>query len=347
MANAKISNDEDREMTFTESGKLVRAGGKKQFALNTIECMLNITDLCNFKCSYCCNRNWRAGRTLDRDVLEQFLCDIGERRASFYLLYILGGEPFLYRDIDRLLFSVDKYIPNPKQIVFVTNGSLLHKNISLLKKYTSIIDIKYLVSLHIEQIELDTYLENLDNIHQKNNIQCKLLLSPGQLDVAKKLHNRLKDIGIYMFAAPVFDRNLHAPEYDAAELDFLRSFSESADTLLFHEYEDIHGVRHMEEYKKIDKNFSPEKFSYKGMFCAAGMNTLRLGPDGVVVPCFGFMRHGVKFDLKQRRLRDIPELNAPCICPDGRCNCELFLQTPKWREAADAPAWLLREGAQA
>ncbi len=103
----------------------------------------------------------------------------------------------------------------------------------------------------------------------------------------------------------------------------------------------------MEEYKKIDKNFSPEKFSYKGMFCAAGMNTLRLGPDGVVVPCFGFMRHGVKFDLKQRRLRDIPELNAPCICPDGRCNCELFLQTPKWREAADAPAWLLREGAQA
>ncbi|WP_304737028.1 hypothetical protein, partial [uncultured Desulfovibrio sp.] len=71
-------------------------------------------------------------------------------------------------------------------------------------------------------------------------------------------------------------------------------------------------------------------------------------PDGVVVPCFGFMRRGMKFDLKQRRLRDTPELQSPCICPDDRCGfCEGYLQTPKWRDAADAPGWLLQKGTRA
>ncbi|WP_300882094.1 radical SAM protein [uncultured Desulfovibrio sp.] len=327
--------------------RLVRAGTMQQFAQDTIACTLNLTDLCNFTCSYCINRHSRTNRVLDINILEHFLQDLGERKASCYAFGISGGEPLLYQHMDSLLFYIDKYIPNQKHVTIATNGSLLHKHISSHKEYVCNTTIKYMISIHIEQIEIDTYVNNLLKIKERDNIACKILLYPGKLFIAKKLYNIFKSIGIDMCIQTVYMKS-HALEYSDDELEFLRSFSSFADTICSHEYEDSRGTRRVEEYCRSDISFSPEKFSYKGMFCAAGMNTLRLGPDGVVVPCFGFMRRGMKFDLKQRRLRDTPELQSPCICPDDRCGfCEGYLQTPKWRDAADAPGWLLQKGTRA
>ncbi len=325
--------------------KIVRAGGIDYFSNNIIECIINPTDICNFKCSYCCNRKSRTNRTLDVTILEGFVQDLGERNASSYIFYVTGGEPLLYKHLHELVLFINRYIPNKKRIDIITNGSILHKNIEYYKKYNDI-EINYCISLHIEQIEVETYVHNLLTIKDLSCIKCKILLYPGKLDVAKRLCNIFKNIGIKVHISAVFDEYSNALEYNNDEIKFLESFSSSTEVLFFHEFENIYGIRRNKNYNRIDKRFSPEKFSYKGMLCAATMNTFRLGPDGIVVPCFGFMRHGIRFDLKERRLRDIPELRFPCICPDDRCNCELFLQTPKWRDAVDAPAWFFQEGAQ-
>lgn len=71
--------------------RLILAGNAKNFARDMVEVIINPTDICNFKCSYCCNYWSRTDRNLDVDILELCIQDLGERNASSYVFNITGG----------------------------------------------------------------------------------------------------------------------------------------------------------------------------------------------------------------------------------------------------------------
>ena len=320
------------------NNNIIRSGYKHFFLKNTMVVNINVQDQCNFRCSYCINsasKN-KMKRRLDKDCLDRFIDDLDSRNHSEYIFRVAGGEPLLYPHIEFLVDKIDKSISSKKRICFATNGSLLHKNGDLLYLNASNTTLRFLISVHLEQIDIDTYIRNIIDFGHHEDIRCKILFTPGTLNETRKIVSLFSDHQINHSISVVANSGGTPYEYSNEEIRFLKSTDAAKKNVLFHEYED--GT--VEEIDRITQALHPEKMNYKEMFCAAGLAALRLAPDGTCSRCFGFLKKGEKFDLNVQRLRDIPELTRPCICPVNCCTCMTFLQAPKWRDPIHAPEWL-------
>lgn len=321
------------------TGQLIKAGNKALYNDNKMFVTLNVTDICNFNCSYCCNATWRKNAILPVDILHDFIEDLGKRSSRKIVFYISGGEPLLYPHLDQMFKFISTLIPYKKVIKFITNGSLLVKNSELIEKYIDHLDIRFIGTAHLEN---PYYLENmrsLSSLSFKDKYSFKILMAPGQLQEATKLAKEFYKNSINHHVAAIFDSNLKPLNYGKQEMEYLNTFHFMTEDMLEHEY--IKGNdSEVVPYTRIDKRFKPELFAYQGLHCTGGMSTLRLGPNGSLIPCFGAAKKGYRYNLHKKRLSEIPELNAPIICPAEKCNCEIYMKTPKWRYEKDQPAYL-------
>jgi len=90
---------------------------------------LNVTNRCNFKCTYCYG-NYYA-RSTDEMPLDQIKALIDElQEAGMFRLNLVGGEPLLRRDIgDIIEYTREKGI----DYAMTTNGSLVSKRLEVLR----------------------------------------------------------------------------------------------------------------------------------------------------------------------------------------------------------------------
>lgn len=316
---------------------IMRAGNLKKWEIHTFDTIINPTDVCNFHCSYCCNSKYRTKRILPKHILRQYLVDVGKRNAKENNFQITGGEPFLYPYRHDLIDYITSHIPNKKTVTFLTNGSLLGKNGCLLNASSDDLVVNFIVSLHFEEINISQLLKDFEKIDNVKNITCKILLKPGMLTKIRELLILLDEVGVNIVLDGIFDSNTNPMSYSDEEHKAIRSSCENLPPFIFHEYETQAHSRYRTDITPYDKRFYPDIHDYFGLYCSAGKNTLRLGPDGVVVSCFGLVQAGRYWDLKKTRLVDIPELDQPTICPVKRCHCGMFIKTPKWRKSEDAP----------
>ena len=303
---------------------------------------INVSDICNFSCSYCINSSSKKKmkRILDRKILKEFIEDVGLRDRDIYRFAIAGGEPLLYPHIYELVEQVENKLQGKKSIWFVTNGSLLNEKANELYKIKGKTRLKFSISVHIQQISINDFINDILRFGHSEDILCRILLEPGKMNDAILLLNNLKLHNIQTILQVVtFPKGTPFP-YSDDEIKILKQNGASSMNVFFHEYMTPEGKRHIEQFDRIKKGLHPEKINYKGMKCCAGYTSLRLSPDNTCTRCFGFIWQGEKFNLTERRLRDISELMKPCICPVEYCTCSTFLQAPKWREPEDAPVWL-------
>lgn len=160
------------------------------------------------------------------------------------------------------------------------------------------------------------------------------------LENLKELLGFLNNTGVNVVLDGLFDPQTNPVSYSKDEHKAMLASSNRMPPFIFHEYETRLHSRYRKDITTYDKRFYPDIHNYFGMYCSAGKNTLRLGPDGIVLPCFGVMQRNQYWDLNKRRLCDIPELNKPIICPANRCHCGIFIKTPKWRSMGDAPQYM-------
>ena len=300
---------------------------------------INVQDICNFTCSYCINgatKNKKKSQ-LDKSILEKFIEDIDARKCSEYLFAVAGGEPLLYPHVESLVENIDTNIHAPKKtIAFATNASLLPQKGELLYRAAKNTRLKFSVSVHVEQIDIHSFAKMIRDFGHSDDIRCKILVAPGTLEESKKLLTIFSDYGINAIVSVVTHPGGTPFPYSHEEIEFLQQHETANPIEFFHEYND----GSVEHFSRITRGLHPEKLNYQGMFCAAGLHSLRLAPNGTVSRCFGFLRRGETFDLNVLRLRDIPELNAACICPSDFCTCLSFLQIPKWRSSKDMPEYM-------
>lgn len=144
---------------------------------------INITNICNAKCEFCCNAHNKSFEKLDLNYLKEAL-DVVSNNVS--RIAISGGEPMINsKDLEDLLNIVDSYgVP----ITINTNGSFLMKNVDLLNKYKNIESIQlsrhhYDDNLNNEIFKIKTigiYEVNELNINPLIGINC--LLIKGYID---------------------------------------------------------------------------------------------------------------------------------------------------------------------
>lgn len=113
---------------------------------------IEITNMCNLSCSFCSIDN-KEKKMMTKEEFEIILKKIDDYTDYIYLH--VKGEPLLHNELDDILTLCDKY---KKNVNITTNGTLLYKNIDVLKSHKSIHQIN--ISLHSENNK-EHYLDEI------------------------------------------------------------------------------------------------------------------------------------------------------------------------------------------
>lgn len=155
---------------------------------------INVTNICNCKCKYCCNDKTDTG-ALDLDKLKKIIDSTIDSIGRFS---INGGEPLLVPDqLEALLKLLSKY---NKPIKIGTNGYHIVERVNLLNKYP----VQYIqFSCHHYDINKNKRLFEADTItfpmlkslvnKLKASIILNCLLIKGFIDNVEEVVNFLEE----------------------------------------------------------------------------------------------------------------------------------------------------------
>jgi sulfatase maturation enzyme AslB (radical SAM superfamily) len=110
----RVSNITDRAMNLTNDGR-VRI---KQFEVDIVKG-------CNLKCKYCTHVSPLRNGYIPLDQLSEWF-ETWSKKLAPERFFILGGEPLLHPEVEKVILTVGKYWRG-SNIIFVTNGMILPK----------------------------------------------------------------------------------------------------------------------------------------------------------------------------------------------------------------------------
>lgn len=156
--------------------------------LNYLE--MNIVDQCNLNCKGCAHfSNICENKIVELERFENDLKLVAEK-FNLYNFRLLGGEPLLHPQIDRIV-EISRNILKKSQIIIVTNGLLIDKlSENVLRKIS---DCNVIISISLYE---PTYkkMDKILNILKNHNINY--LINDDffrEIDVIKTFHTRLSD----------------------------------------------------------------------------------------------------------------------------------------------------------
>ena len=142
---------------------------------------IEITNSCNLNCSFCLNTQ-REKAFMSIENFEQIIKKVKEY-TNLVCLHV-KGEPLLHPQLEDILWIIDR---NNLKTNITTNGTLLKKNLSIIKKSNAVRQIN--LSLHsCLENENTNVAEYLNNIYE-----CVKELENTDIIISYRLWN-LKDI---------------------------------------------------------------------------------------------------------------------------------------------------------
>lgn len=156
---------------------------------------INVTNICNAKCSFCSNACNKDTSKINLDNLKDILDKVSNKVSRFS---ISGGETLINpKDLEELLILLHNY---NRRITMNTNGSFLLKNIDMLNKYPNIESIQ--LSRHhyddkknneVFKIETLSY-EDLKNVKTNADLRINCLLIKNYIDSKEEVIKFLEHI---------------------------------------------------------------------------------------------------------------------------------------------------------
>jgi MoaA/NifB/PqqE/SkfB family radical SAM enzyme len=225
---------------------------------NRLHMIFWITFQCNYRCSYCpIVTQFNYGKVVPRDTektadewIEAF------EKLPPTMIYISGGEPFLYRGLVDFLNG----LPEKHQVLgIVTN--LTQKT----ELYRQIRRKPHLnVSFHREFASDDKFIARVKELQDEYHICVNVVATPENLKVIEAMHERFEKERVALHVDPFIEPGFSYTEEQMSRLKpFLPPDRQNSRQWQFDDYE-----------TKI---------------CSAGVNYMNLLPDGTVVTCAGGM----------------------------------------------------------
>jgi radical SAM protein with 4Fe4S-binding SPASM domain len=214
---------------------------------------------CNKNCEFCFNRVNRSFESIEfpPDKIEDFV-DILKRNNILHL-DILGGEPFLYKALEKLVKSA---IEHEIKVTISTNGSF-EKKIERLLKLNKNARVQIGISIN------DGINQSLLDLIRKHKLWIKSVISrkqtPHREIVKFAKSNGIDYYLLYMDAVTEKDLELSMPFYE-----FMKLIKE-----LRNQYSGIKPV--------YCKGFTGGDKKYR---CPAGTEKITVMPNGAVYPCY-------------------------------------------------------------
>ncbi|MBQ9245771.1 radical SAM protein [bacterium] len=300
--------------------------------------IINLTYRCNLRCKMCTQygKNYKEQAIEEMNIQDwiNFLNDIKDVTPKPKLI-LMGGEPFLYKDFEKLFKIAVSY--NLKTHI-ITNGYYLDKFIPILKDTDTDITIS-----------LDGLFNVHDEIRNQKNLFKKVVQNIKLIDEAQKsgskMRMRINQVILPENVDKVADFYNYFKDYDIDTFTFqhLQSSDEELNNLTQKQWRERLGQdycmglipkekynlnaafanRYINATKDFIKNYSPEKcFSFpalayeeladyytnnnldnlrKNMICTTAWTTPAIEPNGNVSNCIG----NIIGNLKENSFWDI------------------------------------------
>ncbi len=323
----------------------IKAGSDQKWEKNNMFVTCNFNMNCNFDCSYCINKSFRKNYSeqLSKEALHNLFSNLPKLNKDFYTFTMAGGEPSLYKYFPEMLQYLSQYFsPNNYRFTCATNGSLLHKFDEYLKNHQNL-NFNISISMHLEQMDAETYLKKFSRFSYPNMCRIKIMLEPNTLKKVNHIIEQAKSFGYTDFVVqPVTINGKITPDYTEEEKNFFNNNPYAADVHLFNEYKDNEQTIR-KDFTKDEFVLNPELVNYAGLQCLAGHNSIRVLADGTITPCFK-VKHDSDFNLNTHSLLEYIYIYQQITCTSTYCGCHGFTAIPKWNpEYAEGPSYLKKE----
>jgi len=292
--------------------------------LNNINLEIEVTNKCNFNCSYCC-ANAVTSNELDFRQLKYFLKYLFKISKNNFQIIITGGEPFLYKNLNDLLL----FLNNNNKVIginLLTNLSKIN-DLSVFNKYSKLNFI--LSSIHKEYYNY--YLKNIKYYKKiikylcdkKIHIEFNVLLEKfenydiNQLDKLKKIIYEFKSIG----------KNLNFLTFNAQFITFgnILDNIESKNKTKFEKFLNIKFNSYFNEFKDITK-FEENNFNFNGWFCRPRNFMIKYNGN-ITRDCGSFPVIGNIKNFKDAKNIVIKTIK----CNEEKCNPQISGDIERWK----------------
>lgn len=323
---------------------IIKAGSDLHWKKNTMHITGHFNMDCNFKCSYCIVDTFRKtfNNQLSPTALYNLFSSLPLLKKDFYTFNISGGEPSLYTYFPQVLNYMKEFIPaNKLRATWMTNGSLLHKLEEYFKDYRAY-DFNLTITLHLEQMNAETYLKKLSEFKYPDMCTIKIMLEPGTLKQIDSIIEKIKNFGYKKFNVQpvIISQKLH-PNYTNEEMDFIKNSAYGPKLILFNEYLRKNKTI-KKEFTQDEFNINPELINYKGLKCLAGYNSLIISPDGAISSCYSTMKNSV-CNINSDSLINYMAEYEPITCQNPWCACGTYTAIPKWNpKYSEAPNYFIK-----
>lgn len=252
--------------------------------INQLIIVVNIDDVCNYACSYCCNPSKGNEKFLDLNALETYVRAVRAKTSKTVRLVLCGGEPTLHPAFKRFCLSIQTV--DDVVLQSFTNAS------QSLDFYEECKNVQWLISYHhcagtARFEELIHLLAQLDN---QSISTVNVMLDPNAFDEClaeyDKLCNEFPDLNVVC-------NLLNSFSVDGAQ-DF-KKVGYTADQLKQYE---VRETQHANQtLHAIDSNgsehiiasqreaFGTIAFNYRHWKCSAGESFLHIDVIGDVRKC--------------------------------------------------------------
>jgi MoaA/NifB/PqqE/SkfB family radical SAM enzyme len=226
---------------------------------NKLHILLNPTFRCNYKCSYCpVVTKFDFGEVFPyggEQPVERWL-EAFERLPGA-VIYVAGGEPFLYRGLPQLINELQ---PKHQVIGVVTNLSVRSEVYLRVEK-----KLHLNASFHREFVEQAPFIQKIHELAGRFHIHVNFVATPENMAVLEQVDREFSKEHI----------SLHVDPYSNPE--FIYSDAQRA---LIDKY--------------VQRDRKPEFLDYEDYSakqCSAGRNYISIAPNGDVFTCAGGMSY--------------------------------------------------------
>lgn len=294
-----------------------------------------ITDFCNLRCRYCYPGSKKNKYIGFPDI--QKISDGFDNTGSKWLIYISGGEPFLFPGFIELCQKL-----TARHIISV-NTNLTHQDIyrfadTIAPEKTRCVHC----SLHIQERKrlhsVKDFIKKYKMLEEKGfYVYASYVLYPPLLRRFKQDYEHFKSEGIIIRPklfrgvyskwdiknARFFWRMQHlfektypdayTKEQKQAILSYMDNSQQDGNFCVDHK-EDIHNGRLSDVY--LDKLLIDHLPSYKGSYCLTGKTFVRMTPTGDTYRCYDEDRYlGNLFE------GNLKLFEKPAVCASNVCSC--------------------------
>lgn len=282
---------------------------------HTISFSWNVTDWCNYDCSYCFSKGTlksKFNRNNYRQPVFDFVLKRLEKLDSDFLIEFNGGETSVNPQLNKIIERLAS-MPQCLEITVNTNLSRSLKYYQRLFKHHK---VKIIASWHPEYNNQE-YLEKAINL-KTENFACRLNISdvPDHLRLLRELIDKLKFYGVNYGLNRLHSTEYRAVNYPQEAYEIYDALNTPQDV---YRYEfDTGEIEHIPANKIYELNLN----KFTGYRCKPLKYIIEF--DGTIRRECGMQEMPVFFNKKR--------LTEVITCPLVECNCDILLGYYKERK---------------